>query len=350
MVIILNPLVFRFKDLNAMVNDELFKKAIDLIQSSNSILLSSHTRPDGDACGSVRAMADALTALGKKVDIVFLSPLPEWYKFLFDRKVPILGDDITTEKLHAGHFDQCDLVIIIDTNSYVQLPQFDQWLKETDKPVMVIDHHVTGDGLGVIELIDTTAAAAGEIVYDLFKYADWIITPQIAEALFVALSTDSGWFKFSNADSRIFRNAADLIDAGAEPKSIYRKLYQNFSPARMKLMIHMLDSMELYFNDRCAIQVLMRSDFDQTGATGRDTENLINECQRISSVEVAALLVELADGGFRCSIRSKGKVDVREIAQRHGGGGHTMASGVNLPGPLENAKAMVLDAVAKQLD
>jgi len=98
-----------------------------------------------------------------------------------------------------------------------------------------------------------------------------------------------------------------------------------------------------------AIQTLMRRDFEQTGANGRDTENLIDECQRIGSVEMAALLIELSDGGFRCSIRSKGEIDVRQIAQRYGGGGHTLASGVNLPGPLEQARNMVLDAAAQQL-
>ena len=332
-----------------MVTKELFDKALSMVKAADEVLLTSHTRPDGDACGSVRAMCDALKAQDKKVHPLFLSPLPEWYDFLFEDKVPILGNDITTEELNGGYFDKCDLVIIIDTNSYVQLPQFDEWLKGADKPVLVIDHHVTGDGLGKLELIDTDAAAAGEIVLDLFKYAGWSITEQIAECLFVAISTDSGWFRFSNADSRIFRSAADLIELGVRPNEVYKKLYQNFTPQRLRLMVRMLDSLELHFGGRAATQVLMRKDFDETGATGRDTESLIDECQRIGSVEVAALLVELADGGFRCSIRSKGELDVRKIAQRYGGGGHSMAAGVNLPGPLKEAKAMVLDAVAKQM-
>jgi phosphoesterase RecJ-like protein len=332
-----------------MITSDNFDKAIELINESSNILMTAHTRPDGDACGSVRAMCDALKALGKKVQPMFLSPLPEWYEFLFEQKPPILTNDITIEQLHGDTFDDCDLVLIIDTNSYVQLPQFDEWIKQTQKKVLVIDHHITGDNLGDIELIDTTAAAAGEIVFDLFNYAGWSITPEIAEALFVALSTDSGWFKFSNADSRIFRNAAKLIDAGASPAAIYRKLYQNFSPHRMDLLVRMLKSMKLHFDNRLAIQHIMRSDFDESGATGRDTENLIDECQRIASVEVAALFVELADG-FRCSLRSKGDVDVRKIAQKYGGGGHKMASGVNLPGPLEKAQKIVRDEVAAQLE
>ncbi len=333
-----------------MVATDDFKKAVGLIEGATNVLITAHTRPDGDACGSVRAMCDVLCGLGKKVQPMFLSPLAEWYEFLFAEKVPILGNDITTEQLHAGRFDDCDLVIIIDTNSYIQLPQFDEWLKKTHKKVLVIDHHITGDNLGDVELLDTTAAAAGEIVLDLFKYAGWPINAEIAEALFVALSTDSGWFKFSNADSRIFRNAAELIDAGARPAEIYQKLYLNFSPHRMNLLVRMLQTIDLHFDNRLAMQHIMRSDFDAAGATGRDTENFINECQRIGSVEVAALFVELSDGGFRCSLRSKGGMDVQKIAQKFGGGGHKKASGVNLPGPLDHAKKLILEEVAAQLN
>jgi phosphoesterase RecJ-like protein len=337
------------KKRSTMVDETDFRKAVELINSSTEVLLTSHTRPDGDACGSVRAMRDSLTHLGKKAQVLFLSPLASWYEFLFDPKAPILGNDITKDQLHAGHFHDCDLVIIIDTNSYVQLPDFDQWLKNAGKKVLVIDHHVTGDALGDVEIIDTTAAATGEIVLDLVKYAGWPLTPPIAEALFVALSTDTGWFRFGNADSRIFHCAAELIDAGARPNLLYGKMYQNFSPQRMKLMIRMLERLELHFDGRVATQCIMRSDFDETGATGPDTESLIDECQRLTSVEVAALFVELADGGFRCSLRSKTDVDVRKIAQTYGGGGHKVAAGVNLPGPFDKAKQIVLTALAKQL-
>ena len=116
-----------------MISSDNFDKALKLIDSSSNILMTAHTRPDGDACGSVRAMCDALKVLGKKTNPIFLSPLPELYEFLFDAKVPILGNDITIDQLHGGRFDDCDLVLIIDTNSYVQLPQFDKWIKQTQK-------------------------------------------------------------------------------------------------------------------------------------------------------------------------------------------------------------------------
>jgi phosphoesterase RecJ-like protein len=331
-----------------MVDSSDFAKAMEMIMGCEGVLVTAHTRPDGDACGSVRAMCEVLKRLGKRVQPIFLSPLAEWYEFLFEEKVPILGNDITLDEMKAGRYNAYDLVMIIDTNSYVQLPQFDEWLKGAGKKVLVIDHHVTGDNLGDVELIDSSAAAAGEIVLDFVRYAGWEMTEGMAEALFVALSTDSGWFKFSNADSRIFRSAAELIEAGAKPNEIYQKLYQNFSANRMRLLVRMLESLRLHFAGRVATQEIMRRDFDETGATGKDTENLIDECQRIGSVEVAALFVELGDGGFRCSLRSKGHVDVRAIAQKYGGGGHRMASGVNLKGPLEEAQRLILEAVGEQ--
>ena len=332
-----------------MIEPATFDKAVEAIKNSTSVLITAHTRPDGDACGSVRAMCEILRSQGKKAHPIFMSPLPQWYEFMFDEKVSILGNDVTQQQLHDGYFDECDLVIIVDTNSYVQLPVFDEWLKTNDKTVLVIDHHITGDGLGDVEVIDPDAAAAGEIVLDLINHAGWKVTQVIAESLFIALATDSGWFKFGNADSRIFRSAAELIDAGARPPIVYRKLYQSVSPARMRLMTRMLNNLELENNSQIAVQCIMRKDFDETGASGPDTENLIDECQRIGTVEVALLFVELADNGFRCSLRSKGKVDVQKIATKHGGGGHKMASGVNLKGPYENAKKLMVDAVSKQL-
>ncbi len=334
-----------------MVSSGEFQQAVGLISGASNVLVTSHTRPDGDACGSVKAMCEALKSLGKKVQPLFLSPVAGWYQFLFaEEKVPILINDIKLEQLRSGEFDGFDLIIILDTNSYIQLPNFDEWLKESSAKVLVLDHHITADGLGDVELVDSTAAATGQIVLDLFRHAEWELTESVAEAIFVALCTDTGWFRFLNTDSRCFRDAADLVDAGLKPARIYRKLYQNFSPARMKLLTAMLDNIELHLDGSLALQHVMRDDFDRTGATGTDTESLIDECQRIKTVEAAALFVELKDGDFRCSLRSKGIIDVREIAQKHGGGGHSMAAGVTLAGPLEAAKELILAGVREQFE
>ena len=324
-----------------------FQKAIELINASNSVLITTHTRPDGDACGCITAMCQVLESLGKNVKPLLLSTVPAWYEFLFSRKVPVLGEDIQIDEFKAGGRDDFDLIAIVDTNSTSQLPKFDEYLKRNNKPVLVIDHHATADGLGNVELVDSTAAATALIVHDLFKYAGWTITERVAEALFVAVATDTGWFRFSNTDGRTYRACAELIDAGAKPTPIYDNLFHNFSQPRFRLMISMLDSLELHLDNRYAAMQITQQDFEQTGAEYHDTENLINEAQRIATVTTTALFIELKDGRIRCSLRSRGGLDVSQIAAKFGGGGHQQAAGTFLPGPLENARQLILNEITK---
>jgi len=332
-----------------MKNNDDFQKAVELINKSSNILITAHTRPDGDACGCVTAMCEAMGALGKKVTPLLLSPPPQWYEFLFTEKPAVLGEDVQLNELIAGRFGQFDLILIVDTNSHSQLAKFNDYLKQNDKPLLVLDHHETSDGLGDVELVDSDAAATGLIVLDLLKYAGWPVTEKIAESLFVALATDTGWFQFSNSNSRVYRACAELIDAGIKPTQIYDHLYLNFSYPRFRLMAGMLDKLELHLDGRYAAMQITKQDFERTGAAYSDTENLINECHRIDSVEASALFIELKDGRIRCSLRSRGPLDVSKIAAQFGGGGHTMAAGTFLPGPLENAKQLILTEVAKEL-
>jgi len=332
-----------------MIGTDDFQKAVELINKSESILITAHDKPDGDACGSIVALCESLRAQGKNVQPLFLSELPGWYEFIPAEQIPVLGDDLQVQELAEGRLGEFDLIMIVDTNSCSQLPRFEEYLKSSSAPVLILDHHVTGDGLGDVELTDSTAAATGLIVLDLFEYAGWEVTVKIAEALFVATATDTGWFQFSNADSRVYRACGELIDAGAKPAQIYDNLYHNFSYARFKLMAAMLDSLELHLDDTYAAMHVSRQDFERTGAGYNDTENLINECHRIGTVEASALFVELKDGRIRCSLRSRGSMEVNVIAAAFGGGGHKKAAGTYLPGPLENAKQLILDKITKGL-
>jgi phosphoesterase RecJ-like protein len=333
-----------------MIKTDHFRKAIELINKSNDILITTHTKPDGDACGCVAAMREALGSLGKNVTPLLLSQVPQWYEFFFTEKPAVLDEDIKLDELTAGRLGQFDLILIVDTNSRSQLPKFCDYLKQNNAPVLVLDHHETSDNLGDVELIDREAAATGMIVLDLLKYADWPVTGKIAELLFVAIATDTGWFRFSNTNSRVYQVSAELIDAGVKPTQIYDHLYLNFSYPRFRLMAGMLDKLELLLDGRFAVMQITRQDFEQTGAAYSDTENLINESHRIESVRASALFIELKDGRIRCSMRSKGLLDVSKIAAKFGGGGHTMAAGTFLPGPLENAKKLIMVEVSERID
>jgi phosphoesterase RecJ-like protein len=354
-----------------MIKKTDFQKTVELINKSSNVLLTTHTRPDGDACGCITAISETLTTLGKNVKILLLSELPVWYEFLFEQKPEIFNKKTTQLQLNAhkdtklllsqNHSIQdnwcwADLIVIVDTNTYNQLPEFDKYLKQSERAVLVIDHHVTPESSvedrieGNVRLIDNSAAATALIVFDLLKYAGWPITKKIAEALFVAVSTDTGWFQFDNTNSRVLQVCAELIDAGANPSRMYRDLYQNFSLQRFKLMITMLSTLELHIDGHFAVQYLTQQDFKKTGAKFSDTENLIDECRRISGVEAAALFVEQADGRIKVSLRSRNAIDVCKIAAKFGGGGHKMAAGAHLPGPIENAKKFIYQQIEQEFD
>ncbi|MCU0915495.1 MAG: bifunctional oligoribonuclease/PAP phosphatase NrnA [Planctomycetes bacterium] len=338
------------------MEQDVYRQAVALLGNARNILVTTHTRPDGDACGCVVAATAVLRALGKRVHPLLLSPLPDWYAFLFGEKVPVLGSDVQGADLAAGRFGPIDLVLIVDTSSYNQLPGLEDFLRQGDRPILVIDHHVTSDRIGRLELVDQTAAAAGLVLFDFLRAAGWPIPRPASEGLFVAIATDTGWFHLRNADARVFRACAELIEQGVDPNGLYQKLYQDFSFARFRLLVALLNTIELHFDGRYASQYLRQADFERTGAAHRDTENLINECQRIGSVSVAALFAELKDGRIRCSLRSRPNarrggeaVDVNEIARQFGGGGHKMAAGTYLPAPLKHAMQLIYDEVAKRL-
>jgi len=332
-----------------MVKEKDFKKAVGLINKSKEVLITTHIRPDGDACGCMIAMAKAIEALGKNTRLLTLSPIPSWYEFLFEENVAVFGEDVTLEQLMEGQFDDFDLIVLLDVNSDNQLPGFCEYLKKNDKKVLAVDHHLTGDGHGDIELLDTSAAATGLIVYDLFRFAKWPITDKIAKSLFVAIATDTGWFQFDNTDGRVHRVCGELIEAGVNTTEVYHQLYQNYSVERFNLMVRMLNSLEFHFDGRLAIQQITQTDFEESGAAYNDTENLIDECRKVGSVEAAVLLVETSDGRVRCSLRSLGSVDVLKIASAFGGGGHKMAAGAHLEMSLEQAKKAVKAEIEKQL-
>ncbi len=250
---------------NIVVHNRNFQKAVELINKSNDILITSHTKPDGDACGCVSAMCQVLGILGKNVTPLMLSAVPQWYEFLFVEKPAVLGEDVRLDELTAGRLGQFDLVLIVDTNSRSQLAKFNDYLKQNGAPVLILDHHETSDSLGDVEIIDSDAAATALIVLDLLKYAGWPVTEKIAESLFVALATDTGWFQFSNAGSRVYRACAELIDSGVKPTQIYDHLYLNFSYPRFRLMAGMLDKLELHLDGRYAAMQITRQEFERTG-------------------------------------------------------------------------------------
>jgi phosphoesterase RecJ-like protein len=315
---------------------------VDLVRRHQRFLLTTHIRPDGDALGSMLALADGLGRLGKSVRMVVASSIAPRYRFLDpDGRI--------------GHFEppgdewrDADLAFVLDTSAWTQLGSFGPFFKSLAVTKVVIDHHQTQDDLGAHRFVDTGVEATGRLVHDALAALDVPLTPAIATNLYVAVATDTGWFRHSNTTADTHLLAARLIAAGARPTELYDLLYEQNTLPRLKLMGVVLGRLELACHGLVAHSEIHRGDYEATGATPADSEDLIN-LLTVVGVEVRLLFMEQPRGGIKVSFRSRSRVDVARAAERFGGGGHARAAGATLAGSLDEARARVLDAVTAAL-
>ena len=332
-----------------------YEQALKMIALSRSILLTTHTRPDGDAVGSLAALkllieqAKLREQRSCKVELLFLGKIPENYEFLLDEEPWREKGDVSLEDLDTKRLDGFDLIIVADTSSAKQLPGLFDYFRGRSGPVLVIDHHLDGDEFGDFRLVDTSAAAAGEIVFNLSRFAGWFLDEKSATALFAAISTDCGWFQYDNTSTDTFRIAGELVAYGVRPRKLYQKLYQNFPPERLKLLAQVLNTLEMYCDNRLAVLHISNEMLTGCGAHRTLIENMVNESQQIGSVEVSILLVEQEDGSTRVSFRGRGELDVNTIARQFGGGGHAKAAGATVEAGLEKAKADIIATISKAI-
>lgn len=331
-------------------------QAIAAIESARNILITSHVRPDGDAIGSAAALKQAIRAKASgreqnpTVEILFLGEVPQVYQFIATEPVLLWGRDVTEEQVQAGRLEEYDLIIVVDTSAIRQLPGIGEYLQKRQKKVLVIDHHLSGEGIGHIRLINTGACAAGELVYGLIRQAGWPLDKTAAAAIMTAIGTDTGWFRFENASAKAFRIAAELIESGIAADDIYQQIYLSDPPERLRLLGMVLETLEILCGGRLALIHITRDMLNRSGAKRSHIENIVNAPQQIGSVIAVALLVEEEDGGTRCSLRSKTLVDVNAVARQFGGGGHARAAGLTIPEGLPEAKAKILAALSRELE
>ena len=322
--------------------DKAFGEIADRLRNAKSLLIVSHGRPDGDALGSMAALADSARAAGKDTSMFVPDSQPPKYDFLFDKP------PCTDQAQFAALADQSDLIVIVDTCAFAQLDGLADELRARRDAIVVVDHHATADDIGAVRWMDTSAAAAGVMVDELLEELGWPVGPEAAEALMTAIATDTGWMRFANTDGRCLRAAARLVDAGVRTDKLYRKLYQTERPERIKLMRYALGTLELHCDQRLAAMTVRKSDIEAAGARPDETENLVNEALRLATVETAILLVE-SDEHVRVSLRSRDAVDVAAVAKRFGGGGHRRAAGVRVSEDIDTLKDKLLAACRDEL-
>jgi nanoRNase/pAp phosphatase (c-di-AMP/oligoRNAs hydrolase) len=316
-----------------------------IVDRHQRFVISSHVKPDADAVGSEVGLALLLDQQGKSVRVVNTSATPPHLLFLDpEGRVEQFGAGDT-----AAAVTQAEVHLIVDTSSWSQLSEVGVAMKSTAATRVVIDHHVSADDLGAVEFKDPTREATGALVTELAESLGWPIPPLAATALFAAVATDTGWFRFASTTDQTLQMAGRLIGCGARPHEIFRELYERASLARLHLVGRALERIVVDCDGQLAYTQIPWSDFAELGATPADTEDLVNECLKIAGTKAAFIAIETPTRQVKVSFRSRTDVDVAKVAEQFGGGGHKQASGATLAGPLRAALQQALTAMRQAL-
>ena len=322
-----------------------WRPLLDTFEKHQTFTITSHVRPDADAIGSAVSLAGLLQRMGKLTRIIMPSEAPKYLHWLDD------GDQLLKIGEQVSHAEALDTNchIVVDTSAWAQLGDVGAVLRETQAEKIVVDHHVSSDDLGATEYKDTTASAAGVLIAEIYEAAGIVPTETQASAMFCAIATDTGWFRFSSVEPRTLKVAARLVEQGATPTKIYKQLYERSSMARLKLQARVLDRIELACDGRIAYSWVLRSDIEDVKAQPADTEGFVNQLLSLEGVDAAFLMVEQHDGRAKFSLRSQPGTIVSPVAESFGGGGHKQACGVMMDGPAIEARDRLLAKLTEHL-
>ncbi len=298
----------------------------------------------------MRAIKRLIEMQGRRADAFLYDDFPDRYRVLDP------GCFLSwPNRRDAGPEGAYDGVLILDTCAWNQITPAAAFLKASSLPRIIVDHHATGDALAVpgrdLHVSDASAASTCGMLYEWFKASGWPLDEQIAQALFVGVATDTGWFRFSNTDGRSLRVAAALLEAGVRPDWVYAQVYETLAPARLRLKAAMLNTLRFEADGRLAIMRLTREMFERSGAKPADAEDLVNEPMGVAGVVVSMLLTDHGQGKIRVNLRSRSPevagcdIDVAAIARSFGGGGHRRAAGVHVEADLEQAESQVVATI-----
>ncbi|MCC7202509.1 MAG: bifunctional oligoribonuclease/PAP phosphatase NrnA [Nitrospirae bacterium] len=310
-------------------------RIIDTLKNKESFMLTTHMNPEGDAIGSTLALALALSSIGKKVTVNTADPVPGVLMFLPS------SEKVQQVKTVDGRFDA---VIVLDCGDLERVG----FLKKDNIPadtLINIDHHKTNLGFGTMNLVKEAVASA-DIVYTIIKKMGIPVTPDIAVCIYTAIMTETGSFRYSNTSAHTLKVAGEMIRYGADPAAIADNVFNRNSMGRINLLGRVLSTLKLSSDGKIAWITVLEEMFRETGTTKEDTEDMINYPRSITGVEVAALFRQ-SGNDWKLSFRSNGRVDVALVSLEFGGGGHSMAAGCLLKGPLEEVREKVLGKVAE---
>lgn len=318
------------------INPEL-GRIVDAIHSRRRFVVSSHARPDGDAIGSELAMAYALRAIGKEVEVVNVDAAPP-------SLMPFPGvSEIRIANRVEGEFDAA---IIMECSDLKRTG-----VEGLDRSFVInIDHHPGNTEYGQLNWFDATAAACGEMVYELVRALGAPLTCEIATHVYLAILTDTGSFHFSSISPRTFDICREALQAGVDPVRVARTVYDSNSMGRLKVFGAVLNAMQVDPSGRIAVLYLDHETARAAGGTYDDTEGLINEPLTVKDIQAVVFFKQDQVDHYRVSMRSKGEVDIGAVAKEFGGGGHKNAAGCSASGAIDALRKMFVEKMERAID
>lgn len=318
-----------------------FQEILAVIKQNETFAILSHIRPDGDAVGSTIALGSTLEMMGKSVTYLNEDGVPDSLSFLKGSEKIILPTDIVLD---------VDVAIALDCGNKPRLGENALKMVANAKLWINIDHHKSNPGYGDLNYIDANSPATGQILYQMFKEEGLALTEEARDAIYTAVSTDTGSFQYSGTTAATYEMAADLVRQGLDTGKINEQIYDSFPYRRVALTRELLNTLEISCNGALADWQLTKKVKRDLNLDPDDSEGLIDMIRSIQGVNVALFFEELMDDSIRVSIRAKiGSIDACAIASVFGGGGHTKAAGIRMSGPIAEAREAVIKEAAKHL-
>ena len=315
--------------------DAKIDEAIKIIEKSNNIFIASHINPDGDNIGSILALALALIKQGKTVFALESDRSPANLSFL-------PGFELI--KRYTEDMADVDTLITVDSSDPGRLGDNRSLLNKANY-VINIDHHKSNTNFGDINIVDSKAAATGELIFDFIKRLDIDMDKDIATNIYTAISTDTGSFRYGNVNSQTHEIAAKLLETGIDLTNLNTELYENMSMAKANLFIETINQLKTYENGKIAVIRITQDMLEGTATDWEDTEGIISFVRQIDSIEVACLMKEYKKKEIRVSLRSKKYADVSLICSAFDGGGHMRAAGCTIYKDIDNAESILINKI-----
>lgn len=311
-------------------------KIASFLREVQDVTILTHINPDGDALGSSFAMCAALEGMGKRAKVVLPEPLPDHFAFMDWQ--PVLYEESMAVQT----------VVALDCGDSNRLGATEALLERAES-VVLLDHHKTGNPFGDLHFVDPARGATGEILFELLDELQVPLTPEIASALYVAISTDTGGFRYSNTTPRTHQIIAKLLEVPFDAARINRFLYDYVPYTKLKLTALALESLEFFHQGKIGVIAVSMDMLRQSGATYADTDGLTDYTRDVQGVEIGILLKEKGPEEIKISLRSNEYADVSAVALEFSGGGHARASACIIHAPLAQAKEQIVAAAAKIL-